>query len=81
MSDAPPACCRPRARSRRVEVDTVGDSQSGKNVVLRGMTISRFANGKIVEEWMSMDNLALMTQLGIPAGVADAPDSVSRTHE
>lgn len=38
--------------------------KSGKNVVLRGMTISRFANGKIVEEWMSMDNLALMTQLG-----------------
>jgi hypothetical protein len=40
--------------------------KSGKNVVLRGMTISRFANGKIVEEWMSMDNLALMTQLGTP---------------
>jgi predicted ester cyclase len=38
--------------------------KSGKHVVLRGMTISRFANGKIAEEWMSMDNLSLMTQLG-----------------
>jgi predicted ester cyclase len=38
--------------------------KSGKHVVLRGMTISRFANGKIAEEWMSMDNLSLMRQLG-----------------
>ena len=38
--------------------------KSGKHVVLRGMTISRFVNGKIAEEWMSMDNLSLMTQLG-----------------
>jgi predicted ester cyclase len=38
--------------------------KSGKHVVLRGMTISRLTNGKIAEEWMSMDNLSLMTQLG-----------------
>jgi predicted ester cyclase len=39
--------------------------KSGKPVVFSGVTISRFSNGKIVEEWMAMDNLALMTQLGV----------------
>ena len=42
-----------------------GTHKSGKTVVVRGMTISRFVDGKIVEEWSSMDNLGLMTQLGV----------------
>ena len=36
---------------------------SGKPVVLRGMTISRFVDGRIAEEWMSTDSQALVNQL------------------
>jgi predicted ester cyclase len=38
---------------------------SGKDVVLRGVTISRFVDGRIVEEWMTLDNLEFMKQLGV----------------
>jgi predicted ester cyclase len=38
---------------------------SGKDVVVRGVTISKFVNGRIVEEWMTMDNLEFMKQLGV----------------
>lgn len=38
--------------------------KSGKTVVVRGITISRFVDGKIVEEWMTMDDSALVTQPG-----------------
>jgi len=31
-----------------------------------GITISRVADGKIVEEWMSMDELGMRKQLGNP---------------
>ena len=37
--------------------------KSGKPVVLRGVSIARFVHGKIAEEWVSMDNAALVAQL------------------
>jgi predicted ester cyclase len=43
--------------------------KSGKPVVLKGMSIARFANGKIAEEWVSMDNAAMAAQLA----AADQP--------
>lgn len=36
---------------------------SGKRVEVTGMTMARFADGKIVEDWQNMDTLGLMTQL------------------
>jgi predicted ester cyclase len=37
-------------------------------VQARGITIWRFANGKIIEEWSEFDQLRIMQQLGlIPA--------------
>ena len=40
----------------------------GKKVVVDGMSFFRFADGKIVEEWSTYDNLTIMKQLGqIPA--------------
>jgi steroid delta-isomerase-like uncharacterized protein len=40
----------------------------GKRVAIDGMSFFRFTEGKIVEEWSTYDNLAIMKQLGqIPA--------------
>ena len=36
----------------------------GKRVTLKGITIDRFENGKIVEAWRSMDMLSLFRQTG-----------------
>lgn len=38
---------------------------TGKTVGLDGMSFFRFADGKIVEEWSTYDNLAMMRQLGM----------------
>jgi steroid delta-isomerase-like uncharacterized protein len=36
---------------------------SGKRVTVRGVTINRLAEGKIVEQWVSFDQLAFLQQL------------------
>jgi len=41
-----------------------GIESSGKKVTVRGMTLLRFQNGKVVEEKGIVDNLSLMMQLG-----------------
>jgi steroid delta-isomerase-like uncharacterized protein len=38
---------------------------TGKHVVGSGLTIFRFVDGKIAEEWSSFDSLALYRQLGL----------------
>jgi steroid delta-isomerase-like uncharacterized protein len=38
---------------------------SGRQIELKGMTISRIEGGKIVEEWQSYANLSMMDQLGL----------------
>ena len=38
---------------------------TGKRVMVDGTTFFRFANGRIVEEWTTYDNLAVMQQLGL----------------
>ncbi|QNK80406.1 ester cyclase [Nakamurella sp. PAMC28650] len=42
-----------------------GHGATGKSVKIRGMQISRFAGGKMVERWGSSDELGMMTQLGL----------------
>ncbi len=39
--------------------------QLGKPISIKGITISRYANGKLVEEWVSWDTHGLMQQLGM----------------
>ncbi len=41
---------------------------SGRQIELKGMTISRIEGGKIVEEWQSYANLSMMDQLGLAPG-------------
>jgi steroid delta-isomerase-like uncharacterized protein len=38
---------------------------TGKPMELKGITIHRIEDGKIVEEWESYDNLSVLQQLGI----------------
>jgi steroid delta-isomerase-like uncharacterized protein len=38
---------------------------TGRQMELRGITIHRFEDGKIVEQWEAYDNLSVMQQLGL----------------
>src|SRR5437764_10220453 len=44
---------------------TAEGTNRGKHIRLPGITISHFADGKIVEDWTSSDNLGLLRQLGL----------------
>jgi steroid delta-isomerase-like uncharacterized protein len=41
---------------------------TGKQMELKGISISRIQDGKIVEEWNSYDNLGVLQQLGLAPG-------------
>jgi steroid delta-isomerase-like uncharacterized protein len=41
---------------------------NGRRVTIDGMSFFRFANGRIVEEWSTYDNLAVLRQLGLMPG-------------
>jgi len=45
----------------------MGHEPTGKPIHVRGMQISRFKNGLMVERWGSTDQLTMLTQLGIDA--------------
>jgi predicted ester cyclase len=49
-----------------------GIEPTAKEVTVSGVTISRIANGKIVETWSSWDRLGLLVQLGAVAEPAHA---------
>jgi predicted ester cyclase len=42
----------------------------GRRVTLPGITISRFQNGMIAEDWTVSDNLGLLRQIGVRRGLA-----------
>lgn len=43
----------------------MGIPPTGKQATVTGITIDRFANGKIVESWYNFDALGLMQHLGV----------------
>ena len=43
----------------------MGAQPSDNQITMTGMSIDRFENGKIVEEWIEMDQLGMMMQLGM----------------
>ena len=45
-----------------------GHAPTGKPVSVRGVQISRFEDGKLVERWGSSDELGIMKQLGLVEG-------------
>jgi steroid delta-isomerase-like uncharacterized protein len=42
-----------------------GIPPSGKSVTVSGISLLRFSNGKVVEDWVSEDTLGLMQQIGV----------------
>jgi steroid delta-isomerase-like uncharacterized protein len=56
----------------RAEGTHLGDFQgippTGKRVVVTGVNINRFRDGRVVEAWGFLDMLGLMQQLGAPPG-------------
>jgi predicted ester cyclase len=48
--------------------ELLGIAPTGTDAVVTGLTLSRVANGKIVEEWTNWDTLGMLQQIGaIPA--------------
>ena len=48
--------------------ELLGIAPTGKDAVVTGLTLSRVADGKIVEEWTNWDTLGMLQQIGgIPA--------------
>ncbi|MGW4774128.1 ester cyclase [Nocardia sp. NPDC004278] len=45
--------------------EMMGMSATGKPVVVQGISISRFRDGKAVESWVCWDTLGMMQQLGV----------------
>ena len=42
-----------------------GIPPTGKQVTMGGISINRFAEGKLAEHWSQFDSLGLMQQLGV----------------
>ena len=45
--------------------EIAGIGPTGKDITVSGLTISRFAGGKIVEQWTTWDTLGMLIQLGV----------------
>jgi steroid delta-isomerase-like uncharacterized protein len=52
--------------------DLNGIAPTGKQVTISGISIARFANGKMAEGWVTWDALSLMQQLGAAPEVGKA---------
>src|SRR5205823_5813759 len=52
--------------------DLMGVAPTGKQVTVSGLTLSRLANGKVVEEYTNWDTFGMMQQLGAVPGLAHA---------
>jgi steroid delta-isomerase-like uncharacterized protein len=53
-----------------------GIAPTGKQIAITGISIARFAGGKIVEGWVNWDALSLMQQLGVVAEAGKAKVAV-----
>jgi steroid delta-isomerase-like uncharacterized protein len=52
--------------------DLMGIAPTGKQVTVSGITFSRLANGKVVEEYTNWDTFGMMQQLGVVPELAHA---------
>jgi predicted ester cyclase len=57
-------------RDRVVSRWVLNGTHRGRRVRLPGITISRFADGMIAEDWTVSDNLGLLRQIGLRRGLA-----------
>jgi steroid delta-isomerase-like uncharacterized protein len=49
---------------------TLHGTHRGRRVTLPGITVSRFQDGQIAEDWTVSDNLTLIRQVGLRRGLA-----------
>jgi steroid delta-isomerase-like uncharacterized protein len=59
--------------------DLNGIAPTGKQFSISGMSIARFANGKMVEGWVNWDALGLMQQLGVVTEFGKAKAAATST--
>ena len=59
--------------------DLSGIAPTGKPFTISGISIARFASGKMVEGWVNWDGLGLMQQLGVVPELAKAKVAVAAT--
>jgi len=59
--------------------DLNGIAPTGKQFSISGMSIARFANGKMVEGWVNWDALGLMQQLGVVTELGKAKAAATST--
>jgi steroid delta-isomerase-like uncharacterized protein len=59
------------ARGRH-DGDLMGVTPTGKQVTISGITLSRLASGKVVEEYTNWDAFGMMQQLGVVPELAHA---------
>jgi predicted ester cyclase len=52
--------------------EIMGTAPTGRDVVVTGLTLSRVAGGKIVEEWANWDTLGMLQQIGAVPSEAPA---------
>ena len=52
--------------------DLMGVAPTGKQVKVSGLTLSRLANGKVIEDYTNWDTFGMMRQLGIVPELARA---------
>ena len=52
--------------------DLMGIAPTGKQVKVSGLTFSRLANGKVIEEYTNWDTFGMMQQLGVVPELAHA---------
>ena len=52
--------------------DLMGVSPTGKKVTVSGLTFSRIANGKVVEDYTNWDTFGMMQKLGVVPELAHA---------
>jgi predicted ester cyclase len=57
----------------------VAGTNRGRRVQFNGITISRFENGMIVEDWSVTDSLGMLRQLGVWRSLAMIVDGVKRS--
>jgi steroid delta-isomerase-like uncharacterized protein len=59
--------------------DLGGIASTGKQFTISGVSIARFANGKMVEGWVNWDALGLMQQLGVVPHLAKSKAQAAAT--
>lgn len=50
------------------EASMLGETPTSKRIALYGITLFRFVDGRIAEDWEAIDYLDLNQQIGAPAG-------------